>query len=39
MVNGVTGAIAGDQPYSWIKILFAVLALIILAIVLISIAD
>ena len=38
VVNGVTGAIAGEQPYSWIKIFFAVLALIILAIVLISIA-
>jgi len=39
VVNGVTGAIAGEQPYSWIKIFFAALALIILAIVLISIAD
>jgi hypothetical protein len=39
VVNGVTGAIAGEQPYSWIKIFFAALALIILAIVIISIAD
>ena len=39
VVNGVTGAIAGEQPYSWIKILFAVLAAIIVAIVLLSLQD
>ena len=39
VVNGVTGAIAGEQPYSWIKIFFAALVLLILAIALISIAD
>ena len=39
VVNGVTGAIAGEQPYSWIKIFFAVLALIVLAIVLFSLTD
>jgi hypothetical protein len=31
--------IAGEQPYSWIKIFFAVLALIILAIILISLSE
>jgi predicted RNA-binding Zn-ribbon protein involved in translation (DUF1610 family) len=39
VVNGVTGVIAGEQPYSWIKIFFAVLALIILAIILISLSE
>ena len=39
VVNGVTGAIAGEQPYSWIKILLAVLTLIVLAVLLLSIAD
>ena len=28
--NGYTGAIAGEQPYSWIKITFAVLAALLL---------
>lgn len=28
--NGYTGAIAGEQPYSWVKIAFAVLALLLL---------
>lgn len=39
VVNGVTGAIAGEQPWSWVKIFFAVLAAIILAIVILSISD
>ena len=39
VVNGVTGAIAGEQPYSWIKIFFAVLAFIIVALVIFTIAD
>jgi hypothetical protein len=34
VVNGVTGAIAGEQPYSWIKIFFATLAFIIVALTL-----
>jgi hypothetical protein len=29
VVNGVTGAIAGERPWSWVKILFAVLLAII----------
>jgi hypothetical protein len=29
VANGYTGAIAGEQPYSWIKIAFAVLAVLI----------
>ena len=28
--NGYTGAIAGEQPYSWIKITVAVLAVLLL---------
>jgi hypothetical protein len=32
VANGYTGAIAGEQPYSWIKIMLAVVAaLIVLA--------
>lgn len=30
IANGCTGAIAGDRPYSWIKITFAILAVLIL---------
>jgi predicted RNA-binding Zn-ribbon protein involved in translation (DUF1610 family) len=30
VVNGHTGAIAGEQPYSWVKITFAVLAAVLL---------
>lgn len=39
VVNGVTGAIAGEQPYSWIKIFFAVLALLILALIVVTLAE
>ena len=39
VVNGVTGSIAGEQPYSWIKIFFAVLAFIIVALIVFSITD
>jgi len=39
VVNGVTGAIAGEQPYSWIKILLAVLAAIILVVLILSVTD
>jgi hypothetical protein len=39
VVNGVTGAIAGEQPYSWIKIFFAVLALIIVALTIIVLSE
>ncbi len=31
VVNGSTGAVAGERPYSWIKIAFAVLAAVIAA--------
>lgn len=31
VVNGYTGAIAGDRPYSWIKITLAVIAALIVA--------
>jgi hypothetical protein len=39
IVNGCTGAIAGDRPYSWVKIFFAVLFLLILAGVIVAIAN
>jgi hypothetical protein len=39
VVNGATGSIAGEQPYSWIKIFFAVLALIVLALVIASLTE
>jgi len=39
VVNGVTGAITGEQPYSWIKILFAVLAAIVLVVLILSVTD
>jgi predicted RNA-binding Zn-ribbon protein involved in translation (DUF1610 family) len=39
VVNGVTGAIAGEQPYSWIKIFFAVLALIIVALTILVLSE
>ncbi len=31
VVNGCTGSIAGDRPYSWVKITFFVLSLLLLA--------
>ncbi|MDB5938590.1 MAG: zinc ribbon protein [Polaromonas sp.] len=34
--NGYTGAIAGEQPYSWVKIGFAVLAALLLIVLLAS---
>jgi hypothetical protein len=35
VINGYTGKMAGEHPYSWVKILFAVLAaLALLALVL-----
>ncbi|MGD9905274.1 MAG: zinc ribbon domain-containing protein [Vicinamibacterales bacterium] len=39
VVNGVTGAIAGEQPYSWIKILLAVLAALLLVTLILTVAD
>lgn len=39
VVNGVTGTIAGEQPYSWIKIFFAVLAFIVVALTLFVLAE
>ena len=39
IVNGYTGKIAGEHPLSWVKIFFAALAVIIVAIVLISLSD
>ena len=31
VVNGTTGAVAGERPYSWVKIAFAILAAALLA--------
>jgi hypothetical protein len=39
VVNGYTGKIAGEHPFSWVKIFFAAVAVIIVAIVVISIAG
>ncbi len=39
VVNGCTGAIAGDRPYSWVKILLAVLAGLIVAGVIAAVAK
>lgn len=39
VVNGVTGAIAGDRPYSWIKITLAVLAALILVGIIAAVAQ
>lgn len=36
VANGYTGAIAGEQPYSWVKISLAVLAVLLLAILMAS---
>ena len=39
VVNGHTGKIAGEHPLSWVKIFFAAVAVIIVAIVVISISN
>jgi hypothetical protein len=39
VVNGVTGAIAGEQPWSWVKIFFAILAVVAIAILIASVSD
>ena len=39
IVNGFTGKIAGEHPLSWVKIFFAGLAAVIVAIVVISVLD
>ncbi len=39
VVNGVTGAIAGEQPYSWLKILFAVLLLLIVVLAFVVLSN
>jgi hypothetical protein len=39
VVNGVTGKTAGEQPYSWIKILLAALAVIVAVLVIASLQD
>lgn len=39
VANGCTGTIAGDRPYSWIKITLAVLAAILLIVIIASVAG
>ena len=39
VVNGYTGKIAGEHPLSWVKIFFAAVAVIIVAVVVISLAG
>lgn len=39
VVNGSTGTIAGDRPYSWVKITLAVLAALILILVIVAVAQ
>ncbi len=39
VVNGVTGATAGEQPYSWVKIFFAVLVLVLLAMIIVALNN
>ncbi|HEY3900794.1 MAG TPA: zinc ribbon domain-containing protein [Chthoniobacter sp.] len=39
VVNGYTGAIAGRYPYSWVKITFLVLALIVAVLIIVGIAQ
>jgi hypothetical protein len=34
VANGCTGAIAGEQPYSWMKIALAVVAVLVLLVLL-----
>ena len=36
VANGYTGAIAGEQPYSWVKITLAVLAVLLLILLMVS---
>lgn len=39
VVNGVTGATSGEQPYSWIKIMLAVIAAILAIILIAAVTD
>lgn len=39
LTNGSTGTIAGEHPYSWIKIALAVLAVIVVALVVLNVLD
>ena len=39
VVNGYTGKIAGEHPLSWVKIFFATVAVIVVAIIVISISN
>jgi hypothetical protein len=39
VVNGYTGKIGGEHPWSWVKIFFAAVAAIIVAIIVISISN
>jgi hypothetical protein len=37
--NGYTGAIAGEQPYSWVKITFAVLTVLLVIALIVVLRD
>ncbi len=39
VVNGYTGKIAGEHPLSWVKIFFATVAVIVVAVILISLSK
>ncbi len=39
VANGYTGQIAGEQPYSWVKILFAVLAAIVVVCLFVALSQ
>ena len=39
VANGYTGAIAGERPYSWVKIALAVVAALIVAVLVWSVAQ
>jgi hypothetical protein len=39
LVNGFTGAIAGERPYSWIKIALAIAALLVVAFLVLSLTE
>ena len=39
VVNGYTGKIAGERPWSWVKIFFATLAVIVVAVIVLSLVG
>ncbi len=39
VVNGYTGKIAGERPYSWVKIFFLVVTILIVLLIVISLSG